>query len=77
MRYAASLAGRPGYLPRLAASLTAETGRLDAAISFLEGMLEGARDESERYMIREKIADLRAGRISQSLKRFLAGEQAP
>ncbi len=77
MRYASSLPGRPGYLPRLAASLMAETGRLDSAIAFLETMLAGARDESERYMIVQKIADLRAGRMPDSLKRFLAGEKAP
>jgi hypothetical protein len=77
MRYAASLAGSPAYLPRLAASLTAESGRADAAILFLEQMAEGSRDESVRRDIQAKIADLRADRLPESLRQFLAGKRAP
>lgn len=77
MRYAASLPGRPQYLPRLAASLIAESGRLEAAIRFLETIAEGTRDEGERASIGEKIADLRAGRVPEALRRFLAGQKAP
>jgi hypothetical protein len=77
MRYAASLPGRPQYLPRLAASLMAESGRLQAALFYLETMAAGSRDENERAMIAEKIADLKAGRVSEGLRRFLAGERAP
>lgn len=77
MRYAASLPGSPQYLPRLAASLLAESGRLDAAVRFLETMAEGTRDESARANILRKIEDLRANRLPESLKAFLAGERAP
>ena len=76
MRYAASLPGGPEYLPRLAASLTAESGRVEAAVRFLTTLAEGARDESARANILQKIEDLRAGRAPESLRRFLAGERA-
>lgn len=74
MNYAASLPGSPLYLPRLAASLLASSGRLEAAIRFLETMAEGARDEEVRRDILRKIEELRAGRIPESLKAFLAGK---
>jgi len=77
MRYAASLPGGPEYLPRLAASLLAESGRVDAAVRFLETMAEGTRDESARANIRRKIEDLRANRLPETLKAFLAGQKAP
>jgi len=78
MRFAASLPGNtPDYLPRLAASLLAQTGRVDAAVLFLETLADGARDESARANILQKIEDLRANRIPESLKAFLAGQRAP
>lgn len=77
MRYAASLPGSPEYLPRLAASLLAKSGRLDAAVRFLETMAEGSRDEAARANIRRKIEDLHANRLPESLKAFLAGHRAP
>ncbi|MHB8893726.1 MAG: hypothetical protein ACYC99_00910 [Candidatus Geothermincolia bacterium] len=77
MRYAASLPGSPQYLPPLAASLLAETGRVDAAVRFLETMAEGTRDQYARAKILRKIEDLRANRIPESLKSLLAGERAP
>lgn len=77
MRYAASLPGKPEYLPRLAASLLAESGRVDAAVRFLETIAEGTRDESARENIRRKIEDLRANRLPDPLKAFLAGQRAP
>ena len=77
MRHAASLPGSPEYLPRLAASLLAGSGRLDAAVRFLETMAEGTRDESARANIYRKIGDLRANRLPEKLKAFLAGERAP
>jgi hypothetical protein len=77
MRYAASLPGSPEYLPRLAASLMAESGRLEAAIRFLETMAEGARDKAARASILAKIEDLRANRLPESLKAFLSGRRAP
>jgi len=77
MRYAASLPGIPEYLPHLAASLLAESGRTGAAVRFLETLAEGTRDESARANIRRKIEDLRANRLPESLKAFLAGERAP
>lgn len=77
MRYAATLPGRPAYVPRLAASLLAETGRLETALRFLETLAEGTRDETERATIAEKIAQLRAGRVPESLRNFLAGKRAP
>lgn len=76
MFYAASMPGSPYYLPRLAASLLAESGRADAAVRFLETMAEGTRDEGARAMILEKIEDLRANRLPEPLRRFLAGEMA-
>lgn len=76
MNLAASLPGSPQYLPHLAASLLARSGRLEAAIRFLETVAEGSRDESVRAGIREKIADLRAGKIPQSLRAFLEGGEA-
>jgi hypothetical protein len=77
MRHAASLPRSPEYLPRLAASLLAESGRLAAAELFLETMAAGAQDESARASIRQKIEDLRAGRIPAGLKGFLAGKRGP
>ena len=77
MRYAASLPGGPEYLPRLAASLTAESGRVEAAIRFLTTLAEGARDESARANILQKIEDLRAGRAPESLRGFLGGKRTP
>ena len=77
MRYAASLPGSPEYLPRLAASLMAESGRLDAAVRFLSTMAEGTRDEAARRNILHKIEDLRANRLPEPLKAFLAGKRAP
>ncbi len=77
MRLAASLPGSPSYLPRLAASLLAEAGRLETAIRFLETMAEGAQDEWVRVGIYEKIAQLRAGNVPEGVRRFLAGERAP
>jgi hypothetical protein len=77
MRYAASLPQSPPYLPHLAASLLAQTGRVDAAVRFLETLAEGTRDELVRAKIRRKIEDLRANRLPEPLKAFLAGERAP
>jgi hypothetical protein len=77
MLYASSLPGSPAYLPRLAASLLAETGRVQAAVRFLETMAEGTRDESARSSILRKIEDLRANRYPESLRAFLAGTRAP
>jgi hypothetical protein len=77
MNVAASLPRAPAYLPRLAASLMVESGRVPAAIRFLETMAEEARDEGVREEIRAKIAKLRAGEVPDSLRRFLAGERAP
>jgi hypothetical protein len=76
MRYAASLPGSPEYLPRLAASLMVESGRRSAAIRFLATLAEGARDESVRANILQKIEDLRAGRTPDSLRSFLSGKRA-
>jgi tetratricopeptide (TPR) repeat protein len=75
MRYAASLPGSPEYLPRLAASLTVESGRVEAAIRFLTTLAEGARDEAARASILQKIEDLRAGRTPESLRAFLSGRR--
>ena len=77
MRYAASLPGSPQYLPHLAASLLAKSGRVDAAVRFLETMAEGTRDEAARAKIIRKIDDLRANRIPEPLKALLSGERAP
>jgi len=77
MRYAASLPGGPEYLPRLAASLLAETGRVGIAIRFLETMAEGTRDASARENIYRKIEDLRANRLPENVRAFLAGGRAP
>lgn len=77
MRYAASLPGSPEYLPRFAASLLAESGGVESAIRFLEIIAEGTRDESARASIYRKIADLRANRIPENLRAFLAGKRAP
>jgi hypothetical protein len=77
MRHAASLPGSPEYLPHLAASLLAESGRVDAAIRFLETMAEGTREEWAREKIRLKIRELRSGRVPEKLKEYLAGERAP
>lgn len=77
MRHAAGLPGAPEYVPRLAASLTAESGRLPAAIRFLETLAEGTRDEGARENIRAKIEALRAGRAPAALRDFLAGKRAP
>jgi hypothetical protein len=77
MFYAASMPGSPYYLPRLAASLLAESGRADTAVRLLETMAEGTRDEGARAMILQKIEDLRANRLPETLRRFLAGERAP
>ena len=70
-------AGRGPEFPRLAASLTAESGRVEAAVRFLATLAEGARDESARANILQKIEDLRAGRTPESLRGFLGGERAP
>jgi hypothetical protein len=75
--YAASLPGSPYYLPRLAASLLAKTGRVDAAIQMLEAMAEGTTDEGAKLLILHKIEDLRANRLSDSLRNFLTGEGGP
>ncbi len=77
MRYAASLQGSPEYLPHLAASLLAESGRIDAAIQFLETMAEGTSNHVARAKILSKIADLRANRIPEPLKAFLGGARLP
>jgi hypothetical protein len=77
MHYAASLSGSPGYLPRLAASLMAESGQSAAAIRFLQTVAEGTRDESVRADIVQKIEDLRRGRVPESLRAFLGGRRAP
>ena len=77
MRYAASLPGSPEYLPRLAASLLAESGGVEAAVRFLETMAEGTRDESARENILRKIEDLRASRIPENAQGVLAGKRAP
>lgn len=77
MRYAASLPGSPQYLPRFAASLLAESGGVEAAIRFLEIIVEGTRDDAARANILGKIADLRANRIPENLRAFLAGKRAP
>jgi hypothetical protein len=77
MRHAASLPRAPEYLPHLAASLIAESGRVDAAVRFLETMAESAREDWMRNKIRQKIADLRAGRIPEGLKKMLSGEAPP
>lgn len=77
MRYAATLPGSPEYLPRLAASLMVESGRRSAAIRFLATVAEGARDESVRADIVQKIEELRAGRTPESLRSLLSGGTAP
>jgi hypothetical protein len=77
MRHAATLPGAPEYVSRLAASLLATSGRLAAAVRFLETLAEGTRDEAARENIRAKIEALRAGRIPESLQAFLAGKRAP
>lgn len=75
--YAASLPGSPYYLPRLAASLLAESGRAEVAVRLLETMAEGTEEKEARELILHKIDDLRANRLPEPLKRFLAGERAP
>lgn len=75
--YAASLPGSPEYLPRLAASLLAESGSLDAAIRFLEVMAENTRDESVRRGIEVKIANLRAGRVPTAIRDHFSGKRLP
>jgi hypothetical protein len=77
MNLAASLPGRPIYLPHLAASLMAESGRVDAAIRFLETVAESSPEDYVREDARRKIAGLRAGRVPDSLRDFLAGKRAP
>jgi len=71
MNVAASLPGSPEYLPRLAASLLAESGRLEAAVRFLLTMAENTQDEGLRRSIIEKIELLRAGEIPEGLRTFL------
>ena len=77
MRHAATLPGAPEYVSRLAASLLATSGRLAAAIRFLETLAEGTRDEAARQNIRAKIEALRAGEIPKPLQAFLDGKRAP
>lgn len=77
MNLAATLPGAPEYLPRLAASLMARAGRLEAAVRFLETVAEGTRDEWVRRRIEDKIRSLREGRVPAALEDFLAGKPAP
>jgi hypothetical protein len=77
INYAATLPGAPEYLPRLGASLLAESGRLESAIRFLETMAENTRDEAAREGILRKVADLRAGRVPEKVREFLSGRRAP
>lgn len=77
MRHAASLPAAPDFVPRLAASLMVESGRTAAAITFLEALAEGARDQTARDNIRAKIEALRAGHAPESLREFLSGGKAP
>ncbi len=65
---AARLPGHPGYLPRLAATLKARTGNVGDAIVFLETTLQTVDDDNVRQALREKIDDLRAGRMTDALE---------
>jgi hypothetical protein len=68
---AATLPGHPEYLPRLAATLYARAGRVGDAIAFLETVMKSVDDERLRENIRQKIEDLRRGRVPASLDRVV------
>jgi hypothetical protein len=69
---AATLPESPEYLPRLAASLYARSGRTDAAVAFLQTMERTVDDERLRGNLRRKIEDLKAGRIPPSIEKALS-----
>jgi hypothetical protein len=68
---AASLPGRPEYLPRLAASLWARAGKTDDAVAFLRTVEAAVDDERVKENLRKKIADLEAGIVPDSLDRAI------
>lgn len=72
IRVASTLPAHPEYLPRLAASLLSQSGRLEAAIAFLTTTAENTQDERVRAGLYRKIEDLRAGKIPKGLEDFLA-----
>ncbi|MGA1844479.1 MAG: tetratricopeptide repeat protein [bacterium] len=65
---AAQLPGHPQYLPRLAASLLVTSGKKEGAMSFLQQLYDNTEDAWLRVQIKRKIDDLRAGRLSETLK---------
>jgi hypothetical protein len=75
LQAAATLPGHPEYLPRLAASLLTRAGRLEAAIILLETVAENTEDSGTRQGLYRKIRDLRAGKIPESLKGYLAPKE--
>lgn len=72
---AATLPGHPEYLPKLAASLYARAGKVEAAIEFLERVYDSLEDERLRSNILAKINDLKAGRLPVGLEKILKDKE--
>jgi len=68
MTRAAQLPGHPKYLPKLAASLLTQAGKKDQALYFLNQLLINTDNEWLKEKIRQKIDELKEGKLPDSLK---------
>ena len=68
---ASQLPGHPPYLPKLAASLLTTSGEKNTALSFLRQLYDNTEDEWLKHQIKEKIDDILAGNLPETLKGLL------
>ena len=69
---AAQLPGRPAYLPKLAASLLAQSGEEESALAFLRQLYKSTEDEWLKEQIRKKMEALLEGKLPETLKKLFS-----
>jgi len=72
MARAAALPDAPAIVIRLAGKMRAESNSLDAAIEFLQQLLEKKKDDSLKEMLRQRIATIKTEKILRRIEQRLS-----
>jgi tetratricopeptide (TPR) repeat protein len=76
LKQASELPGAPEYLPRLTARMMVQAGDPQAALEFLQRMLQQARDDRAKEALEKRIADVTVERdlriLEEGIRRYQA-----
>jgi len=64
MAKASLLPGHPAYLPQLTSRLYAQAGRKEAAVQFLEQMIQQTEDDKVKEALQERVKQIQRGEVT-------------